>query len=70
MEHSMALTRNRSGRVVIEDNAQKFLTFQSSAPQGRSCKGANVRFWHKADIALFDALSLVRGTAHESAPFS
>jgi hypothetical protein len=32
MEHSMALTRNRSGRVVIEDNEQQFLTFQSSAP--------------------------------------
>jgi hypothetical protein len=46
MKHSMALTRNRSGRVVIEDNEQRFLTFQSTAPHED-----NVRFWHKADIA-------------------
>jgi hypothetical protein len=40
------------GRVVIEDNAQKFLTFQSSAPhEDIPAKNANVRLWHKADMS-------------------
>ena len=32
MNNSMALTRNRSGRVVIQDNEEIFWTFQSSVP--------------------------------------